>query len=69
MQLHILYHPELKTINYTNGKSAYIYRSQVINQLDLSEERVSHYEDNIKEACYQKPGEYDYLIELQGGGK
>ena len=69
MQLHILYHPELKTINYTNGKSAYIYRSQVINQLDLSEERVSYYEDNIKEACYQKPGEYDYLIELQGGEK
>ena len=69
MQLHILYHPELKTINYFKSKFAFIYRAQVINQLDLSEERVSYYEDNIKEACYQKPGEYDYLIELQGGGK
>ena len=69
MQLHILYHPELKTINYFKSKFAYIYRAQVINQLGLSEERVSYYEENIKEACYQKPGEYDYLIELQGGGK
>ena len=69
MQLRILYHPELKPINYYKSKSSYIYRSQVINQLELSEERVSYYEDNIKEACYQKPGEYDYLIELQGGGK
>ena len=69
MQLRILYHPELKTINYINRKSSYIHRSQVINQLRLSEERVSYYEENIKEACYQKPGEYDYLIELQGGEK
>ena len=35
MQLHILYHPELKTINYFKSKFAYIYRAQVINQLDL----------------------------------
>tara|TARA_Y100000992_G_scaffold300519_1_gene269350 strand:- start:1018 stop:2487 length:1470 start_codon:yes stop_codon:yes gene_type:complete len=69
MQLNILYHPELKTIKYAESKSSHIYRAQVINQLDLSEESVSYYEDNIKEACYQKPSEYDYLIELQGGEK
>ena len=35
-------------------------------QVSQAEERVAYYEDNIEEACYQKPGVYDYLIELQG---
>jgi hypothetical protein len=41
----------------------------VINQLGLSEERVAYYEENIEETCYQKPGAYDYLIDMQIGEK
>ena len=69
MQLNILYHPDLVTKTTYNPTTRTIYRSQVIEILELSEERVSYYEDNIKEACYQKPGSYDYLIELQGKKK
>ena len=43
-------------------------RDYIINKLDLSEERVAYYEENIEEACYQKPVAYDYLIELQNNG-
>jgi hypothetical protein len=43
-------------------------RDYIINKLGLSEERVAYYEENIEEACYQKPGAYDYLIELQNNG-
>ena len=66
MQLQILYHPDLTPLyNYKTAKRS-LGRQQVINKLGLSEERVAYYEDNIEEACYQKPGVYDYLIELQG---
>ena len=66
MQLQILYHPDLTPpYNYKTAKRS-LGRQQVINKLGLSEERVAYYEDNIEEACYQKPGVYDYLIELQG---
>ena len=66
MQLQILYHPDLTpAYNYKTAKRS-LGRQQVINKLGLSEERVAYYEDNIEEACYQKPGVYDYLIELQG---
>ena len=66
MQLQILYHPDLTpSYNYKTAKRS-LGRQQVINKLGLSEERVAYYEDNIEEACYQKPGVYDYLIELQG---
>ena len=51
--------------NYKTAKRS-LGRQQVINKLGLSEERVAYYEDNIEEACFQKPGVYDYLIELQG---
>ena len=67
MQLQILYHPDLTptSYNYKTAKRS-LGRQEVINKLGLSEERVAYYEDNIEEACYQKPGVYDYLIELQG---
>ena len=66
MQLNILYHPDLVPEDTYNPTTRTLYRSEVIEILELSEERVSYFEENIEEACYQKPGSYDYLIELQG---
>ena len=67
MQLQILYHPEFQN-RYSSGiKYSYLNRDRVINQLGLSEERVAYYEENIEESCYQKPGAYDYLIDMQIG--
>ena len=70
MQLQILYHPDLTPTSksYKPAKRS-LGRQEVINKLGLSEERVSYYEDNIEEACYQKPGSYDYLIDMQVGKK
>jgi hypothetical protein len=69
MQLQILYHPEFQN-KYSSGiKYSYLNRDRVINQLGLSEERVAYYEENIEETCYQKPGAYDYLIDMQIGEK
>lgn len=66
MQLNILYHPDLVLEETYNPTTRTLYRSEVIEILELSEERVAYFEENIEEACYQKPGSYDYLIELQG---
>ena len=66
MQLNILYHPDLVLEETYSPTTRTLYRSEVIEILELSEERVSYFEENIEEACYQKPGSYDYLIELQG---
>jgi len=66
MQLNILYHPDLVLDETYSPTTRTLYRSEVIEILELSEERVSYFEENIEEACYQKPGSYDYLIELQG---
>jgi hypothetical protein len=67
MQLQILYHPDLTPTSYSyKTAKRSLGRQEIINKLGLSEERVSYYENNIEEACYQKPGVYDHLIELQG---
>ena len=68
MQLQILYHPVLEpSYDYKRSKRS-LNRDYIISKLGLSEERVAYYEENIEEACYQKPGTYDYLIELQNNG-
>ncbi|MDC3399059.1 hypothetical protein OAY22_00755 [Acidimicrobiia bacterium] len=68
IQLQILYHPDLEpSYDYKRSKRT-LNRDYIINKLGLSEERVAYYEENIEEACYQKPGAYDYLIELQNNG-
>ena len=69
MQLQILYNPEFKKKYYRNVNFSYLNRDRVIDQLGLSEERVAYYEDNIQEACYQKPGAYNHLIDMQIGNK
>ena len=69
MQLQILYNPEFQKKYYRNINFSYLNRDRVIDQLGLSEERVAYYEDNIQEACYQKPGAYDHLIDMQIGNK
>ena len=68
LQLSILYNPVFDS-KYNKKQNRYISRAEAIDKLGLSEERVSYYEDNIEEACYQKPGSYDYLIEMQGSEK
>ena len=69
MQLQILYHPEFQNQYSRSIQSSYLSRDRVINQLGLSEERVAYYEENIEETCHQKPGAYDYLIDMQVGKK
>jgi hypothetical protein len=69
MQLQILYNPEFQNKYYRNINFSYLNTDRVIDQLGLSKERVAYFEENIQEACYQKPGAYDYLINLQIGNK
>ena len=65
MQLRILYHPDLQH-KYSKYQRSSLLRGEVIQKLGLNEMLVTHHEENIEEACYQKPGAYDYLIEMQG---
>ena len=46
-------------------RNIYISRSRAIEAFNLSEEKVTEYEENIETACYLKPGEFDFLIEMQ----
>jgi hypothetical protein len=69
MQLQILYNPVFQNKYYHSKNSSYLSRYKVINDLKLSEERVLYYEENIEEACYQQPGAYDHLIDMQVGNK
>lgn len=39
----------------------------LIEHYELNENKVEEFKNNIQNACYKQPGNYDFLINLQGG--
>lgn len=72
MQLSVLYNPLVEKVARKSSYDANfinVGREKVIEIFNLSEEKIENYEENIETACNVSPGTYDFLIEMQQGGK
>ena len=61
MMLHAIHHPDLQDVKEVISTNEYV------EQFGLDRDKIEEYKEDIASTCHKKPGEYDFLIDLQIG--